>query len=196
MILIITVLLNCCSSKDENPILPFILTGENTKERYLYTDLLNDTIFKKEFSIMEFSDTFSLDANNDEIEDIKFLFYYRRSPGDYSIIIYSLPLNGTQVAVESSRIFDQYYSPSPLSFGDTIHNDLYWLNEKTILYEFFSSQAGSYINGYCYEQEDKYLAIKIQKEFKKYFGWINFSTLNNFLEIDDYAVSKYQASWW
>ena len=184
-----------CKPVKNDPIVTQVVIDKNKLSRFIHFELEDKIVFPYDFSLNEYIDSFLLDMNNNDVADFIFRFSYFRNLGSYQVSLELIPLDNNQVAAGNSKTITGMFPALPLSEQDTLNNRFNWQNQPVLMYEASGDEFLPFI-GLCFMQSDKFLGIKVNINSKDYFGWIHFSTFDNFLEIESFALSKYQASWW
>ncbi|HHJ10626.1 MAG TPA: hypothetical protein ENK25_07010 [Bacteroidetes bacterium] len=194
-ILLFLLSLTACKPAENDPVLTQIVIDKNDLSNFKYFNLENSIIFPFDFTLNEYTDSFLLDVDNNEVIDFIFKFSYFRNHKSYLVNLSLSPQNKNQVATGNKRTFTGLFPALPLSEKDTVDNRLTWQNEPVLMYEATADESFPVI-GLCYNQPDKFLGIKFNNHSKDHFGWIEFSSVNHYLEIKSWAISRYQAIWW
>ena len=160
------------TTANEAKFLTFILAGQTEGLGIKYVDIVPDDTLQVYIAR-------NLDLNNDSINDFQ-LIYFRPSPhmcctSDFFTI---KPLEKNSVCV--SKIMTGWVKP--LAYKDSIGNNNNWSNSKDTLYYYFRSthptpdgtdiiDESTY--GYWYDKDNIYIGVKIIKDGKDLFGWID-----------------------
>jgi hypothetical protein len=138
-----------------------------------------------------------LDLNNDSINDFKLIYVDRPlMPSTYENYLTITPLEENSVCV--SKNITSMNSPfvESLAFGDTIGTNKNWSNSNAYLFMYtkycFTDDTGKLIcregsDGYWYDHDNSYMGVKIIKESKEFYGWIDVKMKGE--AIRGYAVS-------
>jgi hypothetical protein len=137
-----------------------------------------------------------LDLNNDSIDDFELLYKIDARSCCYSLALTITPLGNSFVCDQKS---DTTYVEA-LAQGDIIDNSNNWLKSKTYLfyywYSTFPSPDGTTIiseeiSGSWYNQDNIYVGVKIIKDGKELFGWIDVKYLGEYTTVvRQYAITK------
>ncbi|MGC9471151.1 MAG: hypothetical protein ACP5D1_06380 [Bacteroidales bacterium] len=194
-ILLLLFFFTACKPVENDAVLKQIVIEKNDLSDFTYFESDNSIIFPLDFSIREYIDSFFLDVDKDEVIDFIFTLNYFRNHKSYLVNLSFFPQQQHQVATGNEQTLTGLFPAVPMAEGDTIDNRLTWKTESVLLYEATADESFPVI-GLCYHQSNKFLGIKFNHHSKDHFGWIEFSTVNNYLEITAWAISKYQAVWW
>jgi hypothetical protein len=154
---------------------------------------------KKLVNLNDYDTHLILDLNNDSIDDFEVL--YKAPPGlsccyaQNSII---KQLGENSVCFEKTITPEWTYTfVQPLELGDSIDSRCNWSNSETYLYSYFHSQHQTpeggvltqvSIGGYWYNHDNIYVGVKIVKDGKDFFGWIDVKMKGQ--EVRGYAITE------
>ena len=194
MIIVSFVLIHlfACDKENTQPELEYsdkIIAGKTDDLGIKYSGMINDTLL---FDYPSSKTNRYIDINGDGINDFQLRFYGSGSPG-HSISKNSISTIGKSFIANSdleSNIVDT------LSLNDTIDDQLNWLNDTCVLYNYYWDATGaSSKTGLWNEVRDKYIGTKILVDDKELFGWIRIEInyVWNFTLIDYACTVGYQS---
>lgn len=199
VLLAIISLIISCKKDNEDKFLTSIKAGQTDGIGIKYVDFEPDkklvVIPSDDYS---YSTKLFLDMNNDSIHDFELRYEF---PPDlsccYSRNSIILPLGENSVCV-SKTITNGWTNTfvQSLALGDSIGSRSNWSNSKEYLYSYRHSkhttpEGGDLIQesigGYWYDHDNIYVGVKIVKDGKDFFGWIDVKMKGQ--EVRGYAVS-------
>jgi hypothetical protein len=124
-----------------------------------------------------------LDLNNDDIDDFELIYDFSSFRSCcYALDAQIIPLGKNSICVSKTIVsWDAPYVES-LALGDTIGTNNNWSNSKAYLFTFSSSTYTGLDGvdftqvskgGYWYKQDNLFMGVKIIKEGKELFSWID-----------------------
>jgi hypothetical protein len=169
----ITFVLSCDNKEEKYEYLPFITAGQVDGTGINYMDIVPDEELIKNYG---YGDTTKyLDLNNDGIDDFQLTHYFfasMQSQHAENLKITALGMNSV-CTIQSENKWAY-----PLKYMDTIGADINWADSTVILYSVsshWSMSTGGIDNiaGYWYNNDSIYIGIRIIKDNKQLFGWID-----------------------
>ncbi len=179
---------------NEDKFLTSIKAGQTDGVGIRYVDFVPDA--KLAYGNNSYTAILNLDMNNDSIDDFELnytSFAYGRWYQQYSQIT---PLGNSSVCVSKTITTPNFAYAESLEYGDTIGINNNWINSKAYLYRFYKNWQ--YIQnpdtvivtesfyGDWYNQNNIYVGVKIIKDDKQLFGWIDMKDTT----VRRYAVTK------
>ncbi|HET6557910.1 MAG TPA: hypothetical protein VFG54_11390 [Prolixibacteraceae bacterium] len=197
LFIILTLLILIMACKKENTIadkfLTFIEAGQTDGVGIKYVDFEPD---EKLISSNGSEAFLKLDLNKDSIDDFELRYTsmsYGRWYNQYSQII---PLENNSVCISKTITYSDFAFVESLKYGDTIGINNNWTNSKAYLYRFYrnwqryqnpdTTIVSESIYGDWYSQNNIYVGVKIIKNDKQLFGWIDMKDTT----LRRYAVSS------
>jgi hypothetical protein len=179
---------------NEGKFLTFIKAGQTDGIGIKYVDFEPDT---KLVVLNDYDSHILLDLNNDSIDDFEVL--YKAPPGrggTFNRYTFLIPLGKNSVCV--SKTITTWHSPfvESLASGDTIGSNNNWSTSQAYLYYYhYWSTTGpdgkpltsESFEGSWYNHDNIYAGVKIIKDDKEFFGWID-------VKMKGYAVRGYAVS--
>jgi hypothetical protein len=169
-------LLASCKKEHEDNFLTSIKAGQTDGIGIKYMDFEPDKKFV--FDINPYYATLNLDLNNDSINDFELRYYEFHSEINLQIT----PQGNNSVCISSTIHWDPPFAES-LALEDSIGNKNNWSNSKAYLFMYSENcytdyDTGKEIctksgSGYWYNHDNIYLAVKIIKDDKEFYGWID-----------------------
>lgn len=164
-----------CKKENKAPIdrlLTSIKAGQTDGPGIRYMDIVpDDTLLIENFPDNLFV-TRNIDLDNDKIPDFE-LKYERSSPlmmGSSGVSLEIIPLGTNSVCISktNANLVDS------LSYNSIISDTNNWSNSKATLWSNGSFMDGSKTYyGYWYKYDHIYIGVKIIKDDKQFFGWID-----------------------
>ena len=172
-------------TEPENPY-KYIVAGDKSSQNINYIDLVNDTLRVNSYS-GSFTDSISIDFNNDNVMDIKFEAISSSTMQEGSARVTVISLNKTEILIDS-------VGPLSLISGEKIMQDsiLSFLESGFMAGE-FHSRSGQGSSGNWLQTENKYLGFKFfSTDNEEFFGWIRMDCFSNSngLVVKDFAYRK------
>lgn len=179
LISFLTIIMSCSKNETINPIEVF------------YHDWDPDTLI-----ILGENGSFSIDLNNDNIDDLKFEsernLGFSPSGGSYVISSFRKVFSVNEdlkisLGKQHPNAAHSYSDWNCLKFSDWISNGLTW-RDNFIL--------SGYVNGWGnvgvwnYNDFENYIGLKFEMNQSTYFGWIKLTDL--IVRLDEYAISETQ----
>lgn len=177
--------------ENEDKFLTLIRAGQTDGIGIKYVD------FEPNEKFSYYNDPYSafknIDMNNDSIDD----FELKYSAFHFQKYLQITPLENNYVCVSKSIQLDPPFVES-LAFGDSISGNNNWTNSKAYLFTYRLSSYTDYdtgnqvcsegSQGYWYDHDNIYVGVKIVKDGKELFGWIDVKIKGQ--GIRGYAVSE------
>lgn len=172
------------STKPELKYLDKIIAGKTDKLGNKYSGMINDTLF---FDYPSSNTNRYIDINDDGVNDFELRFNGSASPGHRNSNNSIAPIGNSFVAIPGleNNIVDT------LSLNDTVDNQLNWVNDTCVLYNYYWDASGaSSKTGLWNDVRDKYIGAKILVDDNELFGWIRVEITYGWnLTLIDYACT-------
>lgn len=176
--LIVILLISACDKKDEKTqetIYPVsINAGQTAGIGIKFTDIIPDDNTLGYYP-HPFDQNKYLDINGDSISDFE-LVLKRSDPGIQGMktaVLEIIPLGMNAVCISATN---PTWADS-LKYNDPINANMNWSDSTALLYDylFFDNYPNPSvtIKGYWYTSNDIYIGVKINKDNKQFFGWID-----------------------
>ncbi len=164
---------------NEDKFLSFITAGHTEGIGIKYVDIVPDEKMERSYS------TKYLDLNNDSINDFELIYHNRNvMPSTYLNYLTITPLGENSVCVLKSKT-DRI---NALAYGDTIGTNNNWSNSVSILFMYrrytYRDNTGQDVSegdpiGDWYDHDNIYMGVKIIKDGKEFYGWIDVNYQSN-----------------
>jgi len=165
---------------NEDKFLSFIKAGQNEGIGIKYVDFEPDEKMEQSYS------TKYLDLNSDSINDFELIYHDRNvMHSTYLNYLTITPLGENSVCVlksKTSRV-------QALAYGDTIGTNNNWSNSVSDLfvyrrYTYLDTNTGQFVSqgdpiGDWYDHDNIYMGVKIIKDGKEFYGWIDLNYQSN-----------------
>lgn len=184
LLIILTLLILIIACKKENikedKFLTFIKAGQTEGVGIKYVDFEPD---EKLVSNNGYDAFLKLDLNNDSIDDFELRYSSMALGRHYNQYSQIIPLGNNFVCVSKIIPSSGSVFVESLENGDTIGINNNWINSKAYLYHFNRTWQYFYnpdttivtesFSGDWYNQNNIYVGVKINKNDKQFFGWID-----------------------
>jgi len=170
--------------------LTFIKAGQTDGPGIKYVDFEPDAKFA--YGNDSYTEFLNLDLNNDSIDDFELKYYSFH----FETYLQIIPKGNNSVCFSKTLSVPDYAFVESLANGDTIGINNNWINSKAFLFTYYLSCYTDYdtgnricsdsFSGYWYDHDHIYMGVKIIKNNKEFFGWIDMKGTT----VRRYAITK------